>query len=207
MNIIQKSIVNYAKGRQGERPEIVVIHIGEGNSGQILGKANFKEKLGAFTYEQKSSHYLVNYDGSVWQFVKEENTAWHAGLKVNPTTKLVLAKKEKKKKNPNLYPIGIEHEVYGHTDITEEQYKVSAQLIREICLRWNITIDREHIIGHREIRADKTCPGKIDVDKLIRLAIYEEPKKDDPKVVENLELQLTLLQKVVALLKQLLGIK
>ena len=204
MNIIQKSIVNYAKGRQGERPEIVVIHIGEGNSGQILGKANFKEKLGAFTYEQKSSHYLVNYDGSVWQFVKEENTAWHAGLKVNPTAKLVLAKKEK---NPNLYSIGIEHEGYGHTDITEEQYKVSAQLIREICLRWNITIDREHIIGHREIRADKTCPGKIDVDKLIRLAIYEEPKKDDPKVVQNLELQLTLLQKVVALLKQLLGIK
>jgi len=34
-----------------------------------------------------------------------------------------------------------------------------------------ITIsDREHIIGHHEVYSLKTCPGKIDIDKLIMVA-------------------------------------
>ena len=38
----------------------------------------------------------------------------------------------------------------------------------EICNRWSIAIDRDHVIGHREIYARKTCPGTwIDLDDYV----------------------------------------
>jgi hypothetical protein len=40
-----------------------------------------------------------------------------------------------------------------------------------VCTRWSIPIDRQHVIGHREIYGRKTCPnGVVDLDRLITLA-------------------------------------
>jgi len=40
--------------------------------------------------------------------------------------------------------------------------------VLEICNRWSIAIDRDHVIGHREIYARKTCPGTwIDLDDYV----------------------------------------
>jgi len=45
---------------------------------------------------------------------------------------------------------------------------MSARLVTEICNRWSIPIDRDHVIGHREIYARKTCPGTwIDLDDFV----------------------------------------
>jgi hypothetical protein len=50
-------------------------------------------------------------------------------------------------------------------------YASSAEMVRSICSRWNIPIDRNHVIGHHEIYSLKTCPGhKVDLNKLIALA-------------------------------------
>ena len=49
----------------------------------------------------------------------------------------------------------------------------SVELIREISRRWNIPIDREHIIGHYQISSKKpNCPAanRAIVDELIALA-------------------------------------
>ncbi len=35
-------------------------------------------------------------------------------------------------------------------------------------MRWGIPTDREHVIGHHELFAEKDCPGNLDVDRLIR---------------------------------------
>src|SRR5438094_7566 len=44
----------------------------------------------------------------------------------------------------------------------------STHLVMEICNRWSIAIDRDHVIGHREIYARKTCPGTwIDLDDFV----------------------------------------
>jgi hypothetical protein len=70
--------------------------------------------------------------------------------------------------NPNWYTIGIEHEGRADTPWSNALYDASARLIDEICRRWAIPCDRDHIIGYREIRADKTCPGiEVDLDKLV----------------------------------------
>ena len=73
--------------------------------------------------------------------------------------------------NPNWYTIGIEHEGRADTIWSDTLYNTSARLIDEICRRWAIPCDRDHIIGHREIRSDKTCPGfNVDLDKLVDMA-------------------------------------
>jgi hypothetical protein len=51
--------------------------------------------------------------------------------------------------------------------------RVSANLIREICQRWQIPIDRNHIVGHFEIFSKKpNCPAsnKQILDDLVTLA-------------------------------------
>ncbi len=51
-------------------------------------------------------------------------------------------------------------------------YQTSSELIAELAKKWNIPLDRDHVIGHHEINSRKTCPGKkVDLDKLVRMAL------------------------------------
>ena len=112
-----------------------------------------------------SAHYGVGKSGLVQRFVEETDTAFHAGIVVRPTWKLIDPQV-----NPNYYTIGIEHEGQPQVAWPDEQYATSAALVREIAGRWKIPLDRDHIIMHREIRASKTCPGSADMDRLLREA-------------------------------------
>ena len=82
-----------------------------------------------------SAHYLVKaWDGGIIQFVAESDTAYHA-------------------RSANPYTIGIEHEFDWRYGIwhTEAQYRASAQLVCAIAHRYNIPLDRNHIVGHNEL--------------------------------------------------------
>ena len=82
-----------------------------------------------------SSHYLVTaWTGEIIQFVAESDTAYHA-------------------RSANPYTIGIEHEFSSYYGIwhTEAQYRASAQLVCAIARRYNIPLDRDHIVGHNEL--------------------------------------------------------
>jgi N-acetyl-anhydromuramyl-L-alanine amidase AmpD len=153
--------LNYAKGRKGVRPvDLLVIHVTEGNAASV--RSWFHAQVASV-----SAHYMVRADGVIEQFVDEANTAWHAGRVDHPTADLVKARPGE---NPNAYSIGIEHEGTGKAPLTALQREASISLIRDICIRRCIPIDRKHIVGHREIFSLKSCPGKIDVDELVRLA-------------------------------------
>jgi N-acetyl-anhydromuramyl-L-alanine amidase AmpD len=162
MNITpQILIVNHARGRRsGFAVDLIVIHVTEGDAASVVSW--FSNPTA-----DVSAHYMIRKDGVIVQFVDEEDTAWHAGRVVNPTAKLVI---ERHGWNPNGYSIGIEHEGDGHHELTEEQRASSVALIRDICARRSIPIDRRHIVGHHEIFSPKTCPGVIDVDALVRSA-------------------------------------
>lgn len=149
---------NRDKGREGYRPEAIVIHIMEGT---------LKGTDAWFRNEESgvSAHYGIGKTGEIHQYVGESDTAWHTGRIVAPTWLLL-----KRDVNPNWYTIGIEHEGGANTPWPDAMYKASAKLIDEISRRWAIPCDRDHIIGHREIRSDKTCPGfEVDLDQLIDL--------------------------------------
>ena len=147
------------KGRHGFRPEAVVIHIIEGT----LAAADswFQAPESAV-----SAHYGIGRTGEIHQYVGEADTAFHAGrVWKSRWTSL------KPQVNPNLYTIGIEHEGKGRSEWPDTMYESSAQLIADVCTRWSIPIDRDHVVGHREIYGRKTCPNDVvDLDRLIAMA-------------------------------------
>lgn len=151
-----KEVPNYTKGRK-ENPVLIVIHITEGLRNSVYQ---------TFMTEPKSTHFLVNKDGTIWQFVRSSDTAWGNGVVDQPTSELVLTKKG----NPNDYSISIEHEGFSTSDINDAQYAASVRLVKYLSARWNIPLDRTHIIRHEEITGYKSCPGKVSVEKIIRLA-------------------------------------
>jgi N-acetyl-anhydromuramyl-L-alanine amidase AmpD len=150
---------NFIDGREGETPVLIVLHTTVGTwAGTIdwFGRAE----------SAVSAHYLVGLDGRVAQFVGEDSAAKHAGKLVEPTSRLVA----KRRGNPNLYSIGIEFEDAGRPfDVQRppEQYASGAALVAGAASRWGIPIDREHVIGHREITSAKECPGNLDVDRVV----------------------------------------
>jgi hypothetical protein len=110
-----------------------------------------------------SAHYGIGRAGEVHQYVRETDTAYHAGRVYKPSWKGV-----RPGMSPNLYTLGIEHEGFAADVWPEPMVRSSAALIRELCERWSIPIDRAHVVGHREIYARKTCPGTgVDLDRLI----------------------------------------
>ena len=112
---------------------------------------------------ETSAHYQVTPD-KVWGVVPENEVAWHAGH--YPT---------------NQRSIGIEHlnnSLGPNWTIAEETYRNSAKLIADISIRYNIPLDRTHVIGHDEV-TETLCPGGIDMDKLLSMARAERAKLEN----------------------------
>lgn len=164
MNIVSVGSPHFSQGRKTYKPEAIVIHVMEGSLTGTDGW--FRDPRSSV-----SAHYGVGKGGEVHAYVLEKDTAWHAGRVNAPVWPLIKSAGRNQYINPNYYTIGIEHEGTGLTDWTPEMYNASAALIKEICTRWNIPLDRNHIIGHRDIYSLKTCPGpKADINRLIALA-------------------------------------
>lgn len=85
----------------------------------------------------KSVHYIVDADGSrVGQFVPESYTAWHVGNYYY-----------------NQRMVGIEHVGFASdpNGYSDGLYKTSVKLVQSIRTRWNVPLDRAHIIGHYQV--------------------------------------------------------
>lgn len=83
---------------------------------------------------QAASHYLIrSSDGYIVQLVREANAAWHAVCW-------------------NRWMFGTEHEGYvaNPAFFTDTMYVNSAALFRHLCLKYNIPMNRFHVIGHGE---------------------------------------------------------
>ena len=149
MNIIQRSSPNYYAGRRGYKPIAIVNHITAGPFPGCLTWLCNPESQGG-------SHYLVNRVGEVYQLVAEENSAWANGIVQKPFWPLLISGV-----NPNYYTLSIEHEGQPYEPLTEKQYQATLELHMHLCKKWNIPLDRQHILGHYEIDSvDRpNCPG------------------------------------------------
>lgn len=141
----------------------IVIHITDGQA-DITKAVDRMRK----SESQVSAHFMVGRAGEVVQMVQLENSAWHA-------TKA------------NSYSIGIEHCArspgeLSKTDlglpVTDEQYSSSAKLVAFLCKKRAIAVDRDHILGHCELKnpdgsfisTHRDCPNKIwDWDRYMDL--------------------------------------
>lgn len=152
--------VNFSVGRGGVEPDVIVVHVSEGTMSSM--RTWFRDPA-----SEVSAHYAIpRAEKPIEQYVLEKDRAWSNGRVHNPTAALVLARPTT---NPNRYTISIECEGTGLDELTDTQRGKLLWLIRDIQSRRPlITTDRDHIIRHSEIFARKTCPGQIDVDRLVR---------------------------------------
>jgi N-acetyl-anhydromuramyl-L-alanine amidase AmpD len=161
LKIIKKPTPNFRLGRGRHKPIAIVIHIADGLNNKGGTDAHFANPKSGV-----SAHYLVQRDGVIHQYVDEKDTAIHAGIVFRSTWPLINTGS-----SPNSFTIGIEHEGKDGDTLRPDQEAASVQLIREICARHQIPIDALHIIPHKKIRANKTCPGNgVNVARLIKLA-------------------------------------
>jgi hypothetical protein len=106
-----------------------------------------------------SAHYLVTRTGLIIQMVRDQDTAYHAGIVNHPTWSLYDGT------NPNKGLIGIEHECYpavgGDGNLTEAQYQATLWLHRQLIAKYKIPVDSNHVIGHCQLDtiSRKNCPG------------------------------------------------
>lgn len=131
---------NYTQGR--DRPvDKIVVH-------WIVGTLEAADATFQDGRRKASAHYGVGGE-DIHQYVKEEDTAWHA-----------------KDWDANSSSIGIEHEGGPDLPISDKTYETSSLLIRDICRRYDIPIDDNHIFPHNKYAAT-TCPGTLDIHRLI----------------------------------------
>ena len=162
---------NFRRGRPAHLAvEAIVIHIIDGS--QAGADATFLDNT---LSNPRSAHYSVGRDGAIHQYVQESDTAFHAGVVVNPTWAAMKKDSSGAYVNPNFYTIGIEHDGRADDEWTDAMYAASSALIHAIAARYPEhlgQLDRNNVVMHREIRANKTCPGfKVDMNRLIAGAL------------------------------------
>ncbi|HEX8705541.1 MAG TPA: N-acetylmuramoyl-L-alanine amidase, partial [Myxococcaceae bacterium] len=103
-------------------------------------EVDYNGTLAIFTNSKSaaSAHYVVrSSDGHTTQMVPTEHVAWHAGNWY-----------------VNAHSVGVEHEgvaIQGAAWYNEQLYHSSARLVRYLAKRFNVPLDRNHIVGHDNI--------------------------------------------------------
>lgn len=90
-------------------------------------------------------------------------------------------------KYPNQRSIGIENVNSSGAPnwaVDPRTIRNCAKLVADICKRYNIPLDRKHVLGHNEVTAT-ACPGGINVDEVVRLAKEYAKGASDSNVAQE----------------------
>lgn len=135
---------NFDKGRGGKRIQWIILHTTEGG---FTASVNWLRNPGS----RASAHYVVGRDDpsqpvQVVQLVKEEDTAWTAG-------------------NYAVNQAGVNIEMVGYSrrdpPVDEETLTVTAALVRALCTRYGITVQR--VTREGILRGVPGICGHVDV--------------------------------------------
>lgn len=159
MEIVQEFIAgNFWAGRAGHAVEAVCFHVAEGGRAGV--KAWFNDPK-----SQASAHYLINKDGSIWQFVRESDTAWANGVVCSPNmADPLIAGWVRSGINPNRVTISVETERWRQERLTPQQLAACGELSAAIHRRYRLPVDGSRLIGHGEIDSVNRgrCPSFSD---------------------------------------------
>jgi N-acetylmuramoyl-L-alanine amidase len=136
---------DYGNHDLGDRPvsqriKYIVIHDTEGAWDGVLNLIQDPTYV-SWNYTVRST------DGLIAQHVKAKDVAWHAG-----------------NWDVNARSVGIEHEGFlANPDAwyTEAMYRSSARLVKYLSQRYDIPLDRQHVLGHDNVPGPttSTIPG------------------------------------------------
>jgi N-acetyl-anhydromuramyl-L-alanine amidase AmpD len=148
IEIEQHLVKNFWQGRGNLQPVAIVEHTMQGELANTFAIFNGAPTPTGQSYKI-SAHYGVAKDGRVWQFVRDEDTAWANGILNQPDPSLNwLHTAQNGKFNPNAVTLSIEYEGVSGEALTEAQYQAALALHQQLLARWHIPADTEHIVGH-----------------------------------------------------------
>jgi N-acetyl-anhydromuramyl-L-alanine amidase AmpD len=180
MNIIKKLCNNF--GERGTwTPDVIVWHISGGTDKSMDSWFHTPNS-------QASAHYGIDLqNGDIYQYVEENKKSWTCGNVKNPTSEIV---KLRPNINPNLYTLNIENEGYDLSNASELQLKSLFELTKDLAKRYNIPLDRKHIIAHWEIdsvtRNYCPSPNHLLMDKLVAKLNDEQVVSVPRKLLEEI---------------------
>lgn len=147
MDIEFRASPNFGERKNGAKPRMIILH--------YTDTLDMEEALTYLMVPEKeaSSHYVVDYDGSILQLVDEEKRAWHAGVS-----------EWEGETDINSHSIGIEVVNPGHTyglkPFPDVQIDAVKALCKDIMARWNI--QPEYVLGHSDVAPGrKVDPGPL----------------------------------------------
>lgn len=142
-NFIQASPSNFTRGRS-RRIDTIVIHYTATNASAINNLKYFSRPG-----TRSSAHYFVDKNGDIYQSVKDEDTAWHAG-----------------NASMNARAIGIEVVSAGQ-DFTRAQILSLNKLVTYFMKKYGVS--KRRVIRHYDVTG-KLCPAPyISADKWRKL--------------------------------------
>src|ERR1041385_428041 len=156
VNKLLPSGVNHNNG--GNHPRIFMVHI-------MVGYMAGTDTIFRNPNTEASAHFGVSRSGSVWQWVRTDDTAWHAF-------------------DANTYSIGVEHAGFPWEPLTAAQIKASGHLYAwlhkqysAIDLWINKRIEGSGISYHEKFLQwnldHHSCPGKLiegQIDDILKVA-------------------------------------
>lgn len=121
----------------------IVIHDIEGSAYSALNRFQNPQAAG-------SAHYIVDGDGTIYQVVREKDIAYHDGNFWY-----------------NQHSIGIEHTGYdatGYHWYNASEYLASAKLVAYLLKKYQLPLDRAHIVAHATVPSPSatSLPNHVD---------------------------------------------
>ena len=161
MTPIWRPSPNFGARRDGLKPELVVLHY------TAMDSAEAALNRLCDPASEVSAHYLIGGDGALWQMVREEDRAWHAG-----------AGSWRGRGDVNSRSIGIELDNRGDHPFSGPQMAALEELLGAIMERWSIL--PSGIIGHSDMAPGrKIDPGpRFDWRRLANLDLAYWPDFD-----------------------------
>jgi N-acetylmuramoyl-L-alanine amidase len=139
-------VAHYWQGRGGYLPIAIV----EGMMVGTLDEARryFSGVTDDGNEYMVSAHYGIGRDGRVYQFVREDDSAWSNGILESPDTSIDWIREvHETGVNCNLVTLSVEYEGNPEEGLTEAQYAAALELHRHLVRRWKIEVDPAHIVG------------------------------------------------------------
>lgn len=155
-------ISNQSSSRNGNSIDMVILHHSATTNVESVLRMM---ETGSRTV---SANYVLGNDGHIYGVVPEEKRAWTSGSPSDGGRGANFDRRAITFECANL-------SVNGWT-ISEATYASLAKLIADFHRRYGVPLDRDHIVGHRELYSRwsasyaTACPGGMDLDKVVRLA-------------------------------------
>jgi len=132
----------YENGRQGTKIDRIILYTTEHPAERARKLWRDSGSL--------SGHYMVTCKGQVWQFLKDADAGWHAGNREYNLRSIAIAVEG------FADPHNPENPTQDLAWQTEEELEALAHLMQWLCARYQIPVDRAHIIGKNQVPGVRT---------------------------------------------------